>query len=131
MRWTIEFDEPRGYVLIVARGDFTLADHRQMVEDLLSRPEWRPGSATLFDHREIHFGDAGFREMLEVKSLHVSNDAVIGDGKSATLMRTDVDYGIGRQFQILTDGRVSAKIRIFVDEAEAVAWLRQHEPATR
>jgi len=127
MHWTIEFNE-RGYFLIVTRGDFTLTDHRRMVEDLLSRLEWRPHSATLFDHRLLRFGDMGFNQMLETKSIHVSNDARIGNGKSASLMKSSADYGLGRQFEILTGGRVSAQVRIFLDEAEAVAWLLHDVP---
>jgi hypothetical protein len=131
MHWTIEFDEPQGYFRIVRRGDFTPTEHQRMIEDLVSRPEWRPGAAALFDCRQVRFGDIGFNEVLEVKSIHVSNDARIGDGKSAILMKSDGDYGLGRQFQNLTRGWVSAQIHIFVDEAEAVAWLLEHIPATR
>jgi hypothetical protein len=123
MDWTFEFDAQQGYVLIVTRGDFNLADHRTMVESLLSNPQWRSGTATLFDHRQVRFGDIGFNEMLEAKSIHVSNDTRIGNGKSASLMRSDADFGLGRQFQHLTGGRVSAQVRIFLNEAEAVAWL--------
>jgi hypothetical protein len=123
MDWTFEFDVRGGYVLIVTRGDFNLADHRRMVESLLSSPEWRPGTATLFDHRQLDFGDMGFNEMLEVKSIHVNNDTLIGNGKSASLLRSSGDYGIGRQFQNLAGGIVSAQVGIFQDEAEAVAWL--------
>ena len=123
MDWTFEFDARQGYVLIVTRGDFNLPDHRRMVECLLSSPEWRPGTATLFDYRQLRFGDIGFNEVLEAKSIHVSNDTRIGNGKSASLMGSSADYGLGRQFQNLTGGRVSAQVRIFVDEAEAIAWL--------
>jgi hypothetical protein len=123
MDWTFEFDGGEGYVLIVTRGDFNIADHRRMVGDLLSRPEWRPGSAALFDHRQVRFGGIGFREVMEAKSIHVDNDTRIGNGKSACLMSSLADYGTGRQFQNLADGKVSARVRIFLDEAEAVAWL--------
>ena len=123
MDWTFEFDTGRGYVLIVTHGDFNLADHRRMVESLLSSPEWRPGTATLFDHRQLRLGDVGFNDMLEVKSIHVSHDERIGNGKSAGLMSSTTDYGHGRQFQNLASGHVSAPLRIFLDEAEAIAWL--------
>ena len=131
MHWTIEFDESHGYFLIVTSGDFNFTDHRKMVEDLLSQPEWRPATATLFDHRQLRFDDIGFSEVLEAKSVHVNNDAQIGNGKSAILMKSTADYGIGRQFQNVTDGRVLAQIRIFLDEAEAIAWLVDDVPETR
>jgi hypothetical protein len=101
-----------------------------MIEDLVSRPGWRPGTAALFDCRQVRFGDIGFNEVLEATSIHVSNDALIGNGKSAILMKSSADYGVGRQFQNVTGGRVSAQIRIFLDEAEALAWLLQDVPET-
>jgi hypothetical protein len=123
MDWTFEFRLREGYVRIVTRGDFNVTDHQTMVESLLSDPKWRPGTPTLHDHRRLRFQDIGFNEMLEAKSIHVSNDARIGNGKAASLMRANGDFGIGRQYEILTTGRVSAQVRTFEDEAEAVAWL--------
>ena len=127
--WTFEVDGLQRYFRIVTCGDFSLTHHKRMVRDLLSHEEWRPGARTLFDHRLLRFGDIGFAEMLELEAVHVSNDSVIGDGKSAILMSSN-DYGLGRQFQNITDAGVSAQIRIFKNEVEALAWLLEDEPRT-
>lgn len=55
---------------------------------------------------------------------HVAHDERIGTGRAAVLMKAPADYGRGRQFELLTEGRISATMRIFLDEAEAIAWLR-------
>jgi hypothetical protein len=54
---------------------------------------------------------------------HLRNDEHIGDGRAAILVRSLSDYGRGRQFELLTQGRVSATMRVFLDEAEARDWL--------
>ena len=123
MDWTVEEAGGMGFVTVVTRGVFNVPDHLRMIEDILSRPSWVPGTPVLFDHRQLDFGDAGFRTMQEASANHLQNDARIGDGKAAVLMSSLVDYGRGRQFELLTDDKVSADLRIFLDEAEALAWL--------
>lgn len=123
MRWTVEPGGEGGFVVVATSGKFDVSDHLRMIEDILTRPYWVPGTPVLFDHRQLDFGDAGFESMEEAGANHLTNDARIGDGKAAILMSSPVDFGRGRQFELLTEGHVSAKIRIFRDEAQAVAWL--------
>lgn len=123
MRWTAERGREGDFVVVATAGTFDVADHLRMIEDIVSRPSWLPGTPVLFDHRQLDFGDAGFRAMQEASANHLQNDARIGAGKAAVLMSSLVDYGRGRQFELLTDGRISARLRIFLDEAEALAWL--------
>lgn len=94
-----------------------------MIEDIVSRPGWRPGTDVLFDHRGLSFGDADLRAMYQASGNHLQNDARIGSGKAAILMRSLSDYGRGRQFELLTADRASATLAVFLDEAEALDWL--------
>jgi hypothetical protein len=124
MEWTVEQADGQDFVTVVTRGAFTTADHLRMTEDVLSRDFWRPGTAVLFDHRALEFGAADFAAMRAAADTHVAHDERIGQGKAAVLMKAPADFGRGRQFELLTEGRVGATMRIFLDPAEAVAWLR-------
>jgi hypothetical protein len=123
MDWTVEHNAAQGYVTVRTRGEFTLRDHLQMIEDIVSRDFWRPGTAVLFDHRELDFGATGIAAMRQASENHVEHDERIGRGRAAVLMRSPADYGRGRQFEMLTDGRVEAQVQIFLDEDEALRWL--------
>lgn len=123
MEWTIDFGRAEEYVVVTTRGVFSPEDHRQMTEDIVSREEWRPGMAVLFDHRQLDFGDSGLEAMQRAGETHRENDDRIGDGKAAVLMNTPVNFGRGRQFQLLTEGKVGARLQIFLSEAEAIRWL--------
>jgi hypothetical protein len=123
MEWTVEHRQTQDFVIVLTRGAFTLHDHRRMIEDVVSRDFWRPGMAVLFDHRALDFGETGFAAMRQASENHVANDERIGSGKAAVLMRSPADYGLGRQFEMLTDGRVGATVQIFLDEAQALRWL--------
>lgn len=123
MEWTIEQASGTDYVVVTTRGAFAADDHRRMVRDIISRDFWRPGMAVLFDHRALDFGDTGYAEMRQAAENHLSNDICIGEGKAAILMKSLADYGRGRQFQLLTEGQVAAKLQVFLDEAQALRWL--------
>ena len=89
----------------------------------MGRPDWRPGTDVLFDHRNLSFSDANLGAMYQAATNHLRNDDRIGNGKAAVLMRSPSDFGRGRQFEMLTDGRISATLCVFLDEAEALEWL--------
>lgn len=123
MRWTVELPGAGGYAVVTTSGVFDVADHMRMIEDIITRPGWRPGTDVLFDHRALDFGEAGLRTMYQAGDNHLRNDERIGDGRAAILARSPSDFGRGRQFELLTEGRVSATLRVFLDEAQARGWL--------
>jgi len=123
MRWTVELPGDEGYAVVKTSGVFNIADHERMIHDIVTRPAWRPGTDVLFDHRALDFGGADLRAMYEAGDNHLRNDEAIGDGRAAVLVRSLDDYGRGRHFEVLTKGRVSATLHVFLDEAEARDWL--------
>ena len=123
MRWTVELPGADHYAVVTTSGVFDVSDHVRMIEDITTRPGWRPGMDVLFDHRALALGEADLRAMYEAGENHRSNDERIGDGRAAVLVRSLNDYGRGRQFERLTQGRVSATLSVFLDEAEARDWL--------
>lgn len=123
MEWTVEHRAAQDYVIVATRGPFALNDHARMIEDIVSRGFWHPGMAVLFDHRALDFGASGLAAMRQASENHAANDARIGCGRAAVVMKTPADYGRGRQFEMLTDGRVEATVQIFLDETEALRWL--------
>jgi hypothetical protein len=125
MQWTVDLSGARGYAVVTTSGAFDVDGHLRMIEDIVSRPEWIPGTDVLFDHRGLSFDDADLRAMYQASANHQLNDARIGNGKAAVLMRSLSDYGRGRQFEQLTADRTSATSRIFLDEAEALDWLAE------
>ncbi|HEX6372851.1 MAG TPA: hypothetical protein VF006_28270 [Longimicrobium sp.] len=125
MDWTVE--DCTDHVVVTTRGAFDAAEHRRMVEDIVTRDFWRPGTAVLFDHRELSFGGSGYQQMLEARENHLAHNTDIGDGKAAVVMGSRADFGLGRQFELLTEGQVDARMHIFLDPVEALAWLLADE----
>lgn len=123
MQWEVELPGADGYGVVTTSGVFDASGHARMIEDITSRPDWRPGMDVLFDHRALDFSEADLRAIYHASGNHMANDERIGDGRAAVLVRSLNDYGRGRQFELLTEGRVSATMRVFMDETEARDWL--------
>ena len=123
MNWTIDYIETQAFVKVITEGEFAAVDHLKMTEDIISRDFWEPGMAVLFDHRKLNFGNTGFDAMKQASINHEKNDARIGNGKAAILMKSVSDFGLGRQFEMLTDEKVSANVHVFLDEKQALRWL--------
>ncbi len=123
MEWTLVFGEWCGAAVVRTRGVFDVADHRRMVAEIVAHDEWRPGQPILFDHRQLSFEGARYADMLNARDNHVAHEGRIGSARSAILMKSAADYGIGRQFQNLAAGHLSAELQVFTDEALAREWL--------
>lgn len=123
MNWTVHKPEGKSYITVVTEDDFNLPDHQRMIEDIISRDFWKPGTDAFFDHRKLQFNSTGYYRMKEASEIHQKYEQQIGDGKAAILMKSLADFGRGRQFEMLIDNKASAKLRIFLDEKEALDWL--------
>ena len=123
MDWIAEYKKDKPFATVVTAGEFTLEDHARMIEDIVSRDFWKPGLDVLFDHRKLHFGFTTVEIMKRASANHERNDERIGDGKAAILMKSLVDFGRGRQFEMVASDKVSARLKIFMDEESAVNWL--------
>ena len=123
MNWTVHKIKGQSYIKVTTEGVFSSADHLKMIEDIVSRDFWMPGTNVLFDHRNLEFGETDVSIFKEASSNHEKNDRHIGDGKAAILMKSLADFGRGRQFELIADNKISAKLHIFLREKEAIKWL--------
>ena len=123
MKWDIKYIEDENYVRIVYEGTFSVSEQEKAIEELLASEFWKPGMRILIDHRKFDFGNTNVSIMKEMSVFHQKNDARIGAGRIAVLMKSLSDFGRGRQFELLSEGKISAKLQIFLKEDEALGWL--------
>ncbi|HEX8248904.1 MAG TPA: hypothetical protein VF599_12070 [Pyrinomonadaceae bacterium] len=115
MNWTIEYIEEGNFVRATPEGLFNHDDHRRMIDDIVSREFWKQGMSALFDNRKLEYGATTAQLMKGAGANHLEYNARIGDGKAVLLMKSTPDFMRGRQYEIITEGKVSAKVGIFQD----------------
>lgn len=123
MNWVVEHREHRAFVTIKTAGTFSIEDHMRMIEDIVTRDFWKPGTDIFFDHRNMQFGKTDIELMRSASANHKKYDKLIGDGRAAILMKSLTDFGRGRQFELLSSDKISAKLRIFLEEKAALEWI--------
>ena len=123
MDWLIEFTKDSNYVKVTLTGDFNASDHRRMIADILAQKDWQSGMNLLIDSRLVDYSQATLDVMREAGSNMSRFESQIGSGKAAVLMETLLNFGKGRQFEMLAEDKSAANIRIFLDESQAVQWL--------
>jgi len=125
MNWVVEQRENKAFVTIKTAGTFSIEDHVRMIEDIVTREFWKPGTDIFFDHRNMQFGKTDIELMRQATANHKKYDKLIGNGRAAILMKSLTDFGRGRQFELLSSDKISAKLRIFLEEEKAVDWLSE------
>lgn len=123
MFWTIEYEKGSHFVRVAAAGIYNIDDHMRMLEDLVSHNFWKPGMNLLLDESNLTYHGITLEQLREAGARRIKMDALVGAGKTAVVMNTMTDFARGRQYELITSGKVSAKIEIFKDEEKAVRWL--------
>lgn len=123
MDWTMTYDEAGNYIRVTCTGFFSEERHAECFRSVFSSPYWKPGVNLLFDNRNLQFGNVKADTLIRISNYYKEAGPMLGKRKIALLMSSIPEYGIGRQFQMLAEGKGESEIRIFNFERAAVEWL--------
>ena len=123
MKWTVEHMKEHRLVKIVVSGVYNIDDHLRMLKDLVTQDFWTPGMNLLIDDCGLDFRQTSLEHLREAALKRIEFDTLIGNGKTAVLVCSVTDFARARQFELITNGKVSAKIDVFNNEDEALRWL--------
>lgn len=124
MDWIIELQEDGGLIRVATGGPFQLRQQRQMFEELGAHPAFAQGQRVLFDNRRIDMtgsDEAAIREAVGIVQEFMGKLRI---ERLAGLVDSGLNFGVGRQFEILTDVTGGHGFRLFKDEQLAIRWLR-------
>jgi hypothetical protein len=112
-----------GFTYIKVWGEIGAADEQQMIEAVVGDPAFTPNMRILVDRREstmnVRFQDAK-QFVVHVKAMQ----EIMGHPIIAVVVGGQLDYGLQRMFQSLSDGVLSHEYGIFQSVEEARAWLK-------
>ncbi|MDA3797970.1 MAG: hypothetical protein PF692_02705 [Kiritimatiellae bacterium] len=123
MKHTIKVSENGTFFTIVTEGDGDFDGIISFLKDLVSHPQWKPGNKILLDHRALKLDNIKTSGVVAVSEYFKSISAELGKGKIALIMRRDVDFGIARAWEMITEYYVDINIYVFHEFDEAIAWL--------
>ena len=128
MHWAIDHVEPQNYVSVVLGGVFFIEEHPILVMEILASRFWKPGINLLLDCRDLDLSRVNTQHLRMMSNKYHQIAEQLGDGKFALLMKSAFHFGLGRQFQMIADGKIQNEIGVFNDEKKMFDWLFEEKP---
>ena len=118
--WHFELENDLVYVRV--KGDFALNEGVSATRRLWRDPDYYPGIHILWDLRETSLAAVKTEEIRAFIGNIERNIDLRGTGRSATVVGSDVEYGVMRMFQAHGQ-HLPIKIRVFRDLDMARMWI--------
>jgi hypothetical protein len=125
MKWNVHFHPQKRYFHITKWLPYSLDDHRASLQEMFASAYWQPGMPVLSDITNLETAKPTAVPAEQVRELFGSFSDQFKNTKWAILCRTDLQYGLARQLQLLCESLDCPEMRVFRDEAEAMTWLSE------
>ena len=123
MKWNIQFDDSEGIIRAYQSGEFTVADEALFLHEVVRSPKWEIGLPLMIDFCHLDIDNMRFPQVASLSGLIVEMADQVGPGKLALLCDNEEQFGLGRQFQMLTEFDLGREIRVYRNENEAIRFL--------
>ena len=123
MRFEISYVEQGNYLLAEITGGANLDLLKTLVSDALQHPKWDEFIPTLVDCRGFSANNLSSDDVYELSELCKSLGTHLGSGGCALVMSKELDFGLARMWQMMTEGHIEMPIEIFRDIDEAREWV--------
>jgi hypothetical protein len=125
MNWEYNFVNDRNLLTLRATGKFSVASFEKMIIDILSDKRWLPGMDCLIDHSTLDLSETSSDHIKAAADIHKRYNAQVGQGRIAVVLGSEVDFGLGRMYEMFVESAVLATVRSFRTADEAREWLAE------
>ena len=123
MDYSVDYDPELDAVVMTTRNALTVDGMSKLVDELIVELRLRGAVNLLGNHSESSAVDLQTDDVRCISELASKISKVQQVKRFAVVLVADLDYGMGRMWQALSEGSVSFEIGIFRSLAEARAWL--------
>lgn len=123
MVYNLYFYPEKGYVKIVTSGHMSVDSIMETLSSVLTHELWEPGMNIYADYTDSSTVELNSERVAEISHIVRGKSEMLGGGKLAIVMSSDLDFGFGRMFQLLTEDHISKEINVYRDPDEASNWI--------
>ncbi len=124
MGWVWEYSENENFARVELAGVFHAPAFDIMFAELAAQRCIAPGRRVLFDDRLLDLSDAAEADMRVTSETFARNASVFERAKVAIVMGSVRDYQLACTFESFTKDHFPTMLHPFLDENEAMIWLR-------
>jgi hypothetical protein len=121
--FTVEHDSAARLVQVTVTGQASPELFREALAALTASGEFPADIDTLWDLRAVDFQGIDDRFVRTLVGIRRGEYATRGQARVAILVGNDLQFGLGRQFELIA-GDAMAGVGVFRTPEEARAWLR-------
>lgn len=121
----IKYDEAKQLLKIRTIGPFSLEDFTSAMETIVNSDEYPTSANVIWDFREadLSSADANFWErIIDSRKMFPQRD----NCWTAMIATGDLEYGLIRMLQLLTEGKLPQRLMVFRDYEEGEKWLLEN-----
>ena len=128
MNYTLDYNNDSGYFHVVAEGVAQVMQLQKMTQDMANHPGWSLECDTLLDFSELTFATLDTDEIVQLSNMIRALSEFLGGGKAAMVVNQDVDFGLARMWQMMTEHHVEFSIDVFSTIEKAHEFLTSESP---
>lgn len=127
MNHGIQFNTEEGYALVVTGGKADADGFVRLMRELWEHPAWPAGVNLLIDHRALDSTGLTAADIQQIARIRESHRGRMPFRRIASVVETDLGFGLTRMWDFYTDHDQTREHRIFRSIDEAKRWVRGSE----
>lgn len=123
MNFKITHISDKDYLLVEITGGADVETLKGLVKNVLEHPAWHKTIPALVDLRGFSASSLSSDDIFTLADLFKSINTVLGSGNTALVVSKEIDFGLARMWQMMTEEHVKMEIDVFMSIDEAKEWL--------
>jgi len=124
----VEIDKARRLARVTLRGQIHADDIIKSFREMLDHPDLTADTNSLWDLSDGSLAQLSRQDVHDVETYMRRFQDVRNGIKSACVCPQDLNYGLARMYEMLSERVTTAQFRVFRNMAEAEAWLASDDP---
>ena len=125
MNFNITHVSVKDYLLIEVSGGANVNSLKGIVQQVLEHPAWHEIIPSLVDLRGLSASTLSSDDIFELADLFKSINTSLGSGNTALVVSQELEFGLARMWQMMTEEYVKMEIDVFKNIDEALEWITQ------
>lgn len=124
MKFDLVFEEEKNRFTLKTYGNLTMIGIQDMVQKLVSHPNWQKNRDLFIDHREASFKDISVEDILQLSQMVLTLDETLG-ARHCSVISSDDGHLINAMYKNTVDPVANLVTKMFLPSQydEAIAWL--------